>query len=383
MLNRMFAAARSWSPPYSLPTAGNAVLIGTNTQDDIKPGAWNSTNLVNSCWGYGAGCLVPDYGDAGAYVIAGTGGHNTPPCVGAFIFDFGTATWSRLDNGNDLSWQTADYIAAALTDAEVTSATGNMPAPNHTYTHCLPLSAAQCGNSNGGVLMSNVYAADVDAGTASTRAYKLDLDTGAWSRYTTNKASDVVTAGTGWANQKPVVHDPIGDYVYMAPSDLAYATSIARFPAAGGAWSAVGGYDWPANHEGGPLLHAGLFVVVGTTAMKALDLSSPASGWQSLTVSGSLPTADGGWPRWHQYSDGNFYARKRADGATIYRIVPPATSPLSNAWSVSTQSIGGATFPADAGTVSQYDRMPYVPAIDCLAYFPGPATAVVLFRPSA
>src|SRR5262245_62948726 len=92
-------AVRSF--PYSTPASGQAVLIGTNTANDIRPAWHNSSGWRYSLFaGYGGGCYAPDYSSGGAYVIAGTGGHRVPANLGAAVFDFADATWKRIDSSN-------------------------------------------------------------------------------------------------------------------------------------------------------------------------------------------------------------------------------------------------------------------------------------------
>jgi hypothetical protein len=82
-----------------VPAIGQAVAIGVNTADSIRPAAYSSYSqnwaysLFNS---YGTGTFVPDYSPAGAFVIAGSGGHNSPANVDAAIFDFTDARWKLV-----------------------------------------------------------------------------------------------------------------------------------------------------------------------------------------------------------------------------------------------------------------------------------------------
>jgi hypothetical protein len=106
----------------------------------VKPSAHDDGSWQYSLFqSYGGGSFSADYSVGGAYVIAGTGGHNAPPCFGAAIFDFTTGTWSYLSNANgfdenrtqDIDRQTETNDSPYLELTAVT--TPGMPAPGHTY----------------------------------------------------------------------------------------------------------------------------------------------------------------------------------------------------------------------------------------------------------
>ena len=96
-------APGTFVPPYPLPPARTKMSIptaGRNVANDIKPaphtdGSWQYA-LFQS---YGGGSFARDYSPAGAYVLAGMGGHNAPPCFGAAIFDFTTGQCIDISGG--------------------------------------------------------------------------------------------------------------------------------------------------------------------------------------------------------------------------------------------------------------------------------------------
>ena len=68
--------------PYSLPAAGQALLIGNNYAENVRPSThsafeWNYALFFF----YGGGTFVEDYSAGGAYVIAGSGGHAAVPLI--------------------------------------------------------------------------------------------------------------------------------------------------------------------------------------------------------------------------------------------------------------------------------------------------------------
>jgi len=106
------AQAAPFKPPYGLPAAGQAVLIGTNNAETIRPPSHGAGDWSYSLFGsYGGGCFVAEHSVGGAYVIAGTGGHNAPPNFGAAVFDFADATWRRIDNANGMAWAASEESA--------------------------------------------------------------------------------------------------------------------------------------------------------------------------------------------------------------------------------------------------------------------------------
>ena len=91
--------------PYSVPSSGQALLIGNNFAEDVRPPSHSAYQWNYSLFSfYGGGTFVEDYSAGGAYVIAGSGGHSVPPNFGGCLFDFADATWKRIDNANGMPW---------------------------------------------------------------------------------------------------------------------------------------------------------------------------------------------------------------------------------------------------------------------------------------
>ena len=93
-----------------MPAAGQAVSIGTNVADSIRPAQISRFNWAYSLFqSFGTGALVPDFSSAGAFVIAASGGHNVAPNVDAAVFDFSDATWKLVSNSNGIVPRNEDY----------------------------------------------------------------------------------------------------------------------------------------------------------------------------------------------------------------------------------------------------------------------------------
>ena len=157
-------AAGAFTPPYALPTPGTKLAISTsgrNVANDVKPaphtnGSWQYA-LFQS---YGGGSFSADYSAAGAYVLAGMGGHNASPCFGAAIFDFTTGRWSYLPNANGFNEaRTKDIDRATETNGKpyfelLAVSQGQMPSPSHHYTLQVSPPKSVVGGAKGAVIVT-------------------------------------------------------------------------------------------------------------------------------------------------------------------------------------------------------------------------------------
>ena len=147
--------------PYSVPSSGQALLIGNNFAEDVRPPSHSAHQWNYSLFAfYGGGTFVEDYSAGGAYVIAGSGGHAVPPNFGGCLFDFADATWKRIDNANGMPWMAprskfSGYSGEINSFGEINypGVSAGIPAPAHLYGNVLPLSAANGGGSRGSVLV--------------------------------------------------------------------------------------------------------------------------------------------------------------------------------------------------------------------------------------
>lgn len=89
-------------------------------------------------------------------------------------------------------------------------------------------------------------------------------------------------------------------------------------------------------------------------------------------------------PVWHA-SKGAYYHLPTGGGSTLYKITPPASSPLSNAWVISSETISGDTIHAHGSNAGAADyahkSLMYVPAIDRLAWIAGGTADGATTRP--
>jgi len=364
--------------PYALPASGEAVAIGTNHANDLTPveDNWTTTQWNYSLFGsFGAGTFVSGYSLVGAYVLAGTGGHDHPDNPGGVVFDFSTATWIRLDNQNGVGRRTEGNLAFSLADysngAPWHEFTGTeVPLPPHPY-------ATLCEYKHGpkgGVIYVTRSAIGSESGT-STGAHVFDLHTRLWSRIGTS------TADSSRFESDGVFDEARNRYWRVIPQQHEHK-SVSFFDLDGLTWELTAAQStWPPSALGGDgrvMFHDGMLLRRGQGGLYLYDPGDPVTGWVALTVSGSFPAARN---RWARYSNGNYYSIDRTGGNTITRIAPPA-NPKTGTWVIDTVSIGGATLPETSREQQHYNRLINVPRINCLAWIPGGSNSVFLLKPA-
>lgn len=372
------APPSGWTPGYSVPSAGQATLIGTNTAGDVRPSGFDVAQWQSPIFtAYGGGTMVNAYGQAGAYVVAGSGGHNAPTNCGACLFDFEDATWKRVAASGGFSDRTSDLAPGEVSgNAIITGTSPGIPAPTHTYSHLV--------EDDGNVVIT-CRPVILTSASGSNTSYKFNLTTGAWSAFGTNMPGDVASRNhIDGASHR----DPTTNRIYLIPNGVANWQNLLYYDAADNTWKATTTYAWPGGTNtvvSG--LHDALRVLWfmdTNNAMWGLDLNNIGNGWQSLTRSGT-PTINNGVGAWHP-TRGAWYFRTANQGTSISKLTPPASNPFSNAWAWSTETIGGSTIPAFAdtdGDPSHYSALQYVPSIGCLAWFASASASVCLIQPAS
>jgi hypothetical protein len=395
--------------PYQLPDTGEAVAIsftGSNTAMSIKPTDWGNDNWSRSLFdSFGGGTFVPTYSTHGAYVLAGTGGHNHPDHIGAAVFDFTTGLWSRVDVANAGTFNTAGtpYAAADLSgtphyEINLGQSPGTeVPAPPHPYANL----AYYDNGANGSVIYVTRGAVGVEA-LEATSAHSFDLNTGLWNRETGAGPFSMTEGTVVWdeaRNRWWLVPEALHNYDkmnYLDPADMTFkqTASSGDFFSSG---TSAGGTVSPRSmlHDTYLIRNAG-----PTGGLWLYDPDNPTAqdgagrkGWRSLMVSGTLPDPQIMWAR---YSNGNWYSypAQTGDGpsSSIFRIQPPDPpspgDPSSGTWIVDSVTLGGASLPEPqsySGTYQcqYYTRFFYVAALGCLAWIPGKTESVYLLKPGS
>lgn len=376
-----------------LPGPGQAVHISANLANDIKPSthdghAWNYA-LMNA---YGGGAFVKSFSPLGAYVIAGTGGHNANPNFGAAAFDFSTRRWVRLDNANGMPWRTSDIVAGSGEynsegEIQLSGVTPNsMPLPSHTYMHVEEL-PAPVGGTRGSIVLSCSLSGSSNGNNSSSYSHRFDLETKLWSRLSTNRITDAGAYIDFWAEGTTVFDHQTGrlwaftyrltsdDPIYLDPSDWT--------------WKSVG---WEGGQDlgwvnGCATLDPKRRLVIWQTdsgVLRATSLDAISSGLKTLTKTGSdLASQYGRGTRWAYVPDVDAFFAYSGSGQVVHKIKPPAGDPLAGAWTVSTLPIGGATLASSASEnqTRHYTRFFYVPGLKSLAWVASSSSPVTLIGP--
>ena len=391
-------------PPYALPSPGQAIALGSHTAQDIRPssyfggyaGSWQYS-LFDS---YGGGVLVPSFSEAGAYVMAGTGGHNHPDFTGGVAFDFQTGIWKLLPDASGTIQKSTYPYAYVIEDGDTSSPehelnlpniNGNpnpnfVPSPPHPYANLMPLPP----ELGGGPLGSVVYAiqgAQARESRTSSRSHRFDLSTRTWSRFTSNHLGDLNVKLSD--SDAPSVYDPTAKRIWQLPVqihstqtigyiDLTEASPQWRLSAS---WPYVS--TWDSTHSAWLDDTRRLILMQSPTRLVALDLNNLTAGPRLLNFTGTLPPSGN---RWELYPpDGSFYYKSYA-GNVLWKLTPPTGNPLTETWSVTSFEVTGATLPsisaaAQAGGVRHYTRFFYVPSIASFAWIADSFNPVMLIRP--
>jgi hypothetical protein len=360
------------------------VAIGSNGALDVTPTAegWNQLSWSYSLFdSFGGGVYVPTYSAAGAYVLAGTGGHGHPDNNGAAVFDFSTAQWKRLDNANGVLRKSGNFVY------QVTDGSG---APWHEVTgSAVPLPAHPYGTlaympdgTKGSVIYvtrSAVASQSVDSGAS----HRFDLATRMWSRASSELSTRTDVEGD-------VVWDAARNRWWLIPMNLHNYQNLTYLDRADMKWkstttqsayssSILAGYARTVLHNGLLIRNRGV-----EGGLWCFDPDNPSAGWVKLNVSGMLPRSQ---DRWARHSNGNWYSYSGDGGNVITRIRAPQ-DPKTGTWVVDSIMVAGDTLPAKAGvsdpsTLAHYSRFFYVPALDTLAWIPGGNKQVYLVKPGS
>lgn len=395
--------AAQWSAPYDLPSAGNALAIESGSGfQGVRPGGFSASEFAYSLFGsYGSGVFAEHYSAAGAYVFAGTGGHGHPDVVDLVGFDFETGAWFRTANANGAandSTSIDDEDTSGSIWYEINGVT-EVPAPGHGYNIHVYVPPANGGGTKGSIVHAVRNAVSASAFIAQV-GHRLDLASVTYSRASSGAGSLADTVNSDYS----CALDPTTSRIYVLPRQHHSFTSLSYLGTASvGAYSTIGTYSAPPDTAtdgcSGPAAitvdnDRRLILLWLQRKIRALDLTNVSAGWQLLTLTNAstLPDAplSGSLPVWHA-GKGAYYHMPSGGGSTLYKITPPASSPLSNAWVISSESIGGDTIHPKGNNAGDADKahksLMYVPAIDRLAWVAGGTTGgtvrpVTLINPS-
>ena len=387
---RTRSTASASSFPHSVPSSREASAIGVNFPEDVRPLTHSPSAWTYSLFRfYGGGTYVEDYSTGGAYVIAGSGGHATPPNFGGCLFDFADATWKRIDNANGMPWIARDLNAPGYSgeinrfgEINYPSVSAGIPAPAHLYGNVLPLSAANGGGSRGSVLVLRSAAAGYTSNHGSAYAHRFDLSTGLWTRQSVNTT-------VGKSGFRTACYDQVKNRYYLIRNELHESSNLDYLDGTDWTWKTVGiGRPSPEGNNKSAFIDDTrrlLVVQTSTGKLRALDLNDMRRGPIVLQTVGNLPTDN--QSQWHLFpADGCWYTYVGNGGNSIYRIQPPQANPLTETWTVNTVVISGAILASQPAEVAKTGavhstRFFYVRPIGCFAWIAGGRNKVALLKP--
>jgi hypothetical protein len=388
-------------PNYALPESLTALRIeGTgpaNSTNSIKPAMASSANwnyaLINN---FGGGCLVEGYSNAGAYVIAGSGGHTIPGInTGAAVFDFQTGLWERLDTTPDVRNYTRDFSYNTETTLQPYEevllpggASSGVPTPTHLYLLCEQIPAGTA-FPRGGVLLYS-RASTTDLGSGARGSHTFNLATGLWARandaggfeqyYVETEGACVWDAGRN-------------KYWYFRSTQNSY--SSLRYLNGGTFTPGSLSHNGSGIQGQSAMMYQGYIIrpqsVYGAspTAWFIFDPDAPSVGWTALTFDTALPTVHR-CNQWAYFPPNGcfYYYGHNATDNVLFRVTPPVSNPRTGTWTVDSVAVGGDQLPArqsmGEGTVWHHSRgLVYVPALQRLAWFPGGTEGVYLINPGS
>jgi hypothetical protein len=424
--------------PYALPSAGGKreLLVSGATRflSEVRP-AWHTSpggwkySLLNA---YGGGAFTPELTAAGAYVLAGHGGHGAPMVQGFVHFDFTTGLWAPYVHAADKDGTpapervTPDYAPEELIDDPTVGRANRellgfveLPLPDHTYQllHVPPRAHA------GGTLhlVRTLSTAVTQAAYGGSRAHKIALEgsrAGRWSRASTNRLHDLYHPGT--TTEAESAYDPTDRRIYL-PTGFPDYWNVAYIDLLDETWKSFPVRSAAeAGIAGGPRSifvddERRLLVAITLTHIGFLDLTETTDrAWRLAPVSGAFPNGDGTGVNWRGRMDkypsthggddcwyflwGRGVRTNGSDGAIkekahqqyLWRLEIPS-DPVGGTWSWSTvaptaeDDSGGITAAheqdfANAGGM-HYTRFFYVPALRCFAWIPRHDSPVELIKP--
>lgn len=399
IITLLATAAASFTPPYLVPTSdGQVVQIGVNTPQDVHPPGWDNSywlefSLFNS---FGAGVVVPEYSEGGAYVFADIGGHSHPDIAGAVLFDYADATWKRLEhaNGGD-QWGINENKTFSESQSDgapywEVSNTINLPQavplPGHPYQLMAERPSAAGGGSKGSVIYVCRAAVGPSWDKKSQSVHAFDLATRIWTRVTDDLYPRDATyegsvaydgpRGAYWVTMTD--QHNFQSYVYLRTSDWTFQTS--------GSFS--GWMDSRAGVGNRMSIYNGKLIINGADGtLWMFDPDNAPAGVRQIILSGpALP----GLFRinrivYYPPTDVWYYARSDSGypGNSLFRIAIN-TSNLTG--SVSTVTLSQSlpqvgNFPGDQADA--YHMLHYVPSLQCLSWIHSATGYVYLIKPEA
>jgi hypothetical protein len=202
-----------------------------------------------------------------------------------------------------------------------------------------------------------------------------DLETGAWSRLTT------ATFDSGrMQTENSVVYHTTRDRYYNVEKQFHSFNSMQYLRGSDLTVQTTADYSFPSEPSGsGGAYHVAMLdpdrdmIVMQhkNAAFMGFDCAAETSGWRTLAHSGTFPVTNERWAR--VANKDAYYKLPSTGGSTLYKLTPPASSPFSNTWAVTSialsQSVSAfGDVPAENSCLA-YGSLVYCPARNRLYWF--------------
>ena len=379
---RSAGLSRTYYPATGLPAWVPAMdalaAISTNTLSSVAAagGSHTGNGFQTMVTGWSSGTFATEYGQLGAYVIAG-GGDGDYHGNEVYVFPLETRAWERKGSPSAINIATANTEYGEWADGK--------PGTPHTYGASLYMPPSMGGGSYGSLLWP--VKAYWYLGINSTgHGHKFDLQTATWTRATSSpmSTSELVSS---WA------YDPararfVGT---VSGSGLAYTTNlrtlanwaggVAAHSTEGSSHYGLGNY---ATGEVIPSIDA--FVQLGTTTtgtvvLRGYDLTA-AGTYYTLTVScDALPPGAGNGMA---YVPGNnaLYILSTTAGQQqyIWKVTHPTSGWQTGTWTCQRITMAGVTISESPTVQGMWQRLRYAPAVGCLIWCHSVTTPVYAYR---
>jgi len=405
----------SWSPSWT-PAAGNVKAITkdsdgkpVNTIESVKPYSSKGpkpvyrggigVSAVTRAWASAA--FARDFSMNGA-MLCHSGGDGDYWGNEVYAFDFDTRRWERLSNPTTA--MSGDKVADAARDPNdplffnktecehgpsvEPSANGRLPPGTqpgvpHTYDGLVWVPGSVVDNTKGALLRP--HSTFVYTIRSTGRAHYFDLDRKEWGRFSTNRAeySRAQIPHCGYDEERQRIYHSYGYLDLMARrqvsrrwSGSAYTTSSVFDPKRR-LWL-MPNYEFHARQDLSP------GVLLAFQPDKEINSAVP------LAMAGDV------WPRCYSAHAGLLYCpdldcfflySQRASTAypynpnEIFKITPPASSPLTRSWSVEKITMNGDGLLADPMGIGNYKRFMWVPGLKSIAILNKWDSYVYLYKP--
>lgn len=410
------ADARGRAQSRWTPAAGDVRAITTdvagkpvNTLISLKPTNYPASGPKPPWWGvlgtsgvvaaWGSSALARDYSKNGAMLFH-NGGDGDYWGNEVYVFDFDTRRFDRLSNpcvamsgdfARDPNRPTTDPLHFNRVEcehgpavAERTSGllpAGTEPGVPHNYDGLVYLPGRVFGNVRGALLRP--HSTFVYTTRSTGRAHYFDLDLKQWGRFSSNRAT-FGSAGLPISGYDEATQRVYHRYGFL---DLQSRLQVTR------RWV---GLSYATSSVFDPKRRLWL---MPTTDAK--DLSPGALLAYQPDTDRDAPTllamsGDEIWPKCYSTHAGILYCPdldcfflycQRAntpapyDPQLLYRITPPASSPLSNPWTVHRIKMNGDSVAKDPKVAGNYKRFLWVPALKCIAFLNSASGHVYLYKP--